>query len=367
VETSNHFKNGAIPKSHMSRKILKANAMESKKKKTQQSSLSDEVKKLIDQRISKLPKYGIERVSSEETDYEQDTSFISELMTSVYERHKSEIYDKTDVAETAAQPEEKVRDFGVFKTQRQLAKYIVEKLFKSEPGLYTGGVDVNFPKLDDSLYETGPVRTFPLPYECRIFAPPYEVSILKDGGEPDFRFSASSSSGNLRVTNDSLNLASFSLAGVGFYVSTKKPVLASITPEGTYQWSWYSGTSQPLLQSRGGLGIAIYKDSEPQPTWSREVLLWSESGIIKLDLELFAGKKGNGRIADAASPTFGFGPIPLAPALVNMVPGPRYLVFVYCFQTTINPLIFGSDTFNTNLSIRVPSVTICENPPIVVR
>ena len=106
------------------------------------------------------------------------------------------------------------------------------------------------------------------------------------------------------------------------------------------------------------MGITIYTDSEPQPTMSRQPVLWSVSGMTS-----WKGANGSGRIADAASPAFGLGTVPLAPALVNMVPGSRYLVWVWCWQTS---RLEKDDAFIAFLNFHMPFVTIDAGPPIVI-
>jgi hypothetical protein len=106
------------------------------------------------------------------------------------------------------------------------------------------------------------------------------------------------------------------------------------------------------------MGITIYTNSEPQPTMSRQPVLWSVSGMTTL-----SGQKGSGRIADAASPAFGFGTVPLAPALVNLVPGSRYLVWVWCWQTA---RLEKDDPFIAFLGFSLPFVTIDAGPPILI-
>jgi hypothetical protein len=292
----------------------------------------DEIKRHIEQRISEGQRFSIERCAIGDTDGDRDMSLISAHVTSELDRHLSEMYDDTDVAEAAAQPREAVREFGGLLTSRQLEKHFVERL----------SVDI-----------TSPVKTFDftVPSGSRIFGPPYdrewaEGNGIAFGGRADGK----------AITIPKKN--GFSAAGIGFYVTTNEPVLAAITPQGTYDWNWNAFENLPFARSRGGMGITIYTNSEPQPTLSRQPVLWSASGMTT-----FSGQKGSGRIADAASPAFGLGTVPLAPALVNLVPGSRYLVWVWCWQTS---QLEEDDAFIAFLSFSMPFVSIDAGPPILI-
>lgn len=150
----------------------------------------------------------------------------------------------------------------------------------------------------------------------------------------------------------------FSAAGIGFRLTTNEPVLASITPQGTYDWSYTALQDLPFARSSGGMGLTIYTNGAAMPTFNRQPILWNVSGIPQ-----FSGQKGNGNIANAASPAFGFGTVPLAPALLNMVPGSQYLVWVWCWQTA---QLQEHDAFMAFLSFFMPLVTIDAGPPIVL-
>ena len=147
----------------------------------------------------------------------------------------------------------------------------------------------------------------------------------------------------------------FSAAGIGFYLTTSEPVLAGITPQGNYNFSYTAFHEDPFARTSGGMGITIYTDTETTPTLSRQPVLWNASGAT-----LLSGAKGGGRIADAASPAFGFGTVPLAPALFNMVPDSRYLVWVWCWQTARH------DAFFAQIGFSMPLVTVDASPPIVI-
>ena len=78
----------------------------------------------------------------------------------------------------------------------------------------------------------------------------------------------------------------------------------------------------------------------------------------------FTGDSRTGRIADAASPATGFGPIPLAPVLLNMFPGNSYLVWVWCWQVL---QVHSGAAFLAFLKMSMPFVTIDAGPPIVIK
>ena len=225
-----------------------------------------------------------------------------------------------------------LQDFGGLETREQLESHLVERL---------------------SLETLGPQTTFDLTVQTgtRVFGPPYDEDWSEGNGMGVFaRFDG-------RAFTISKNNA-FSAAGIGFYLTTTETVLAAITPQGTYDWNWGAFADLPSARSRGGMGLTIFTDGQQQPTLSHQPVLWSVSGMTAL-----SGEKGSGRIADAASPAFGLGTVPLAPALVQMVPGSIYLVWVWSWQIareTGGPFIAFS-------SFSMPFVTINAGPPIVIR
>lgn len=115
----------------------------------------------------------------------------------------------------------------------------------------------------------------------------------------------------------------------------------------------------PGWRSFGGLGMTIYSDGDPQPVFSRQIRLWDVRGA-----HAWQGGTGSGALADAANPGVpgGFGPVRLAPVIVRLQPGRRLLVWVWSWQVS-NPAE-GALAF---LSMRVPAVTVCASPPLVIR
>ncbi len=190
-----------------------------------------------------------------------------------------------------------------------------------------------------------------VPGGSRIFGPPYDAEWQEGGGQ--------AFGSRIDGTLITVSTPGFSAAGVGFYLSAPEPYLAAVTPQGNYEWNWASFADLPWLRSRGGLGLAVYVDGEPQPAVSRQAQLWSVSGV-----SVFSGAQGSGRIADAASPAFGFGPVPLAPVLIQMVPGSRYLVWVWGWQVTTADSASGFIAFS---KLKMPLVTVEAGPPLVIR
>lgn len=292
----------------------------------------DEIKRRIEHRISEEPRFSVERIATGETYGESDTSLISAHVTSELKHHMVEMYDDVDASEAAAQPREAVREFGGLQTRRQLEKHLAERL--------SMGIGNAMTAFD-----------FTVPSGSRVFGPPYDRDWSEGGGVGMFaRFDGKA----YAITKAN----GLSAAGIGFYMTTNEPALAAITPQGTYDFSWTSFQDLPFARSRGGMGITIYTNSEPQPTMSRQPVLWSASGMTA-----FSGEKGSGRIADAASPAFGLGTVPLGPALVNMVPGSRYLVWVWCWQTS---RLEENSGFIAFVGFNMPFVTIDAGPPILI-
>jgi hypothetical protein len=107
------------------------------------------------------------------------------------------------------------------------------------------------------------------------------------------------------------------------------------------------------------LGITGYVDQNPKAALSRQAALWTLSGVTR-----FAAGNGTGRIANAASPALGFGPVSLGPVLPNIVPGSRYLVWVWCWQTARNVRNKGFIAF---INLKMPFVMVNAGPPLFIR
>jgi len=296
----------------------------------------EEIGRDIERRLHAEPRLNVERIADVSGFLEEDRARRSEHITAELEGHLAEMFDEED-AEEARQVGNLESDFGGFRTVRQLRKHVTERLRAD----YTSSMNT-MNTMD--LQVTG---------GSRIFGPPYDDDWSEGNGIAMF----SRHDGKV-MTIPKTN--GFSAAGIGFYLNApNEPSLVSIIPQGTYDFSVSSFADLPFLRSRGGLGVAVYTDGEAQPTLARQPVLWSLSGV-----KAFSGPSGSGRIADAASPAFGLGTVPLAPVLINMVPGSRYLVWVWCWQTMQGS---ENDPFIAFQSFNMPFVTIAAGPPVIVR
>ncbi len=292
----------------------------------------EQIARRIEARLMKGPRVRVARGASEPTRIDKDKSVHSAYVTLQMAARMNEMYTEQDAAEAAAHSRETGRDFGGLRSQRQLENHFVERVTAE-----LGGAMQAF--------------DFTVPSGTTVLGPPYDVE-WQVGNAIAFGAKSDGQVITLPTPNG------FSAAGIGFYLTTNEPVLAAITPQGTYKWNWFALDDLPFARSSGGMGIAIYTDSQPQPTMSREAVLWSLSGMTK-----FTGQQGSDLIANAASPAFGLGTVPLAPALINMLPGSRYLVWVWCWQTS---QLENESAFIAFLSSSMPFVTIAAGPTIVI-
>jgi hypothetical protein len=190
---------------------------------------------------------------------------------------------------------------------------------------------------------------FTIPMGTRVIGPPYDHSWTVGAAGPLPRFD-----GYMFVLGDD----GFSADGVSIMLSSPSLVLASVTPMGTYDFSWTSFDNYPNLRSRGGLGILVYGNGDPNPLVVRQAVLWTLSGVSQ-----FSGNKGSGQFADAVAVMTDFGPIPLAPVLFNMNPGATYEVWMWCWQVAQNE---KGTAFLNALQSHMPAVLIDAGPPIVI-
>lgn len=190
---------------------------------------------------------------------------------------------------------------------------------------------------------------------CRILGTPYDREWQAGsggfafGGRHDGKFSTVSAEGN-------------SAAGVGFYLSSSDRIDVSVSPSGNYQFSSLAASDTPRLLSQGGLGITVYANNEGAPALSRQARLWDLRGDIRHG-KPFGGVSGEGTLASAASPAPpGMFRFPLGPISVSLRPGDRYLIWVWNWQICRN-----SEGFVAFLNARMPAVTVCGGPPVVIR
>jgi hypothetical protein len=182
----------------------------------------------------------------------------------------------------------------------------------------------------------------------QIVSPPYDVEWAEGSG---LAFGAKVDGKVFTLPNAD----GFSAAGVGFHITSPVAASATLTPIGDYKWNWWSPTNLPTARSRGGLGTAVFRAGESTPVVSRQPILWTVAGATAM-----SGQGGEGRIADAASPAFGLGTVPLAPVQFEMAAGADYLVWFWCWQTSQVPPEFWAI-----LTFTLQFVTVLLDDPFV--
>lgn len=292
----------------------------------------EEIIRDIEKRLYAGPRLNVERIADVSGYLEEDRARISEYITAELTGHLAEMFDEADAKEAghvgSAEP-----DFGGFRTELQLKKHLTEMA-----------------RID--LASSMKTLDFQLTGGSKVFGPPYDDDWSEGNGIGWW----SRMDGKVRTWS---KLNGFSAAGVGCYLNApNEPAIVSIIPQGTYDFAVNSPADLPYVRSRGGMGVTVYTDGEQQPTLSRQPVLWSISGV-----KTYRGPSGEGRIADAASPAFGLGTVPLAPVLINMVPGSRYLVWVWCWQTMQGR---ENDGFIATQSFHMPFLTISAGPPVII-
>jgi hypothetical protein len=189
---------------------------------------------------------------------------------------------------------------------------------------------------------------FTVPLGSRVLAPPYDKEWSVGTA---FAFGAVSDGKVTVMAADEP-----SSAAVGLYLTADQPTEAAITPIGTFGFVCLTAQNLPALRSTGGLGMTVYIDSDEQPAISRQATLWNLNG-----LSLQTSVSGNGRIADAASPATGLGPVPLAPMIIRMDPGRRYLLWVWGWQVS-----HQTSDFLGLMNVTMPLVTVDAGPPVII-
>jgi hypothetical protein len=150
-----------------------------------------------------------------------------------------------------------------------------------------------------------------------------------------------------------------SVAGVNVYLTSNvaTEVSASITPIGTFKWSWTTFENLPTLQTMGGLGFNVVHNGAE--IIRREPALWSQNGATA-----FSGQTAEDQLARAASISGGpFGPIQLFPGLINMQPGEQYLFALWCWQVAHYPEGAALLSF---MNAKMTAVALSVGPPIHV-
>jgi hypothetical protein len=155
-----------------------------------------------------------------------------------------------------------------------------------------------------------------------------------------------------------LSMDGFSASGIGIVLDGPVELAVAVTPLGNSQFFWISASPDPNVRSKGGVGIVVYELGDGSPLVERQATLWSVVGTSALQ-----GGSGGGPIADAVAGSTAFGDILLAPALFNMYPGKRYLVWVWLWQTFASR---GDDSFICFHNAEVPAIVTSAGPPIII-
>ncbi|MFT3704356.1 MAG: hypothetical protein QM802_18450 [Agriterribacter sp.] len=296
--------------------------------------MHDIIKNRFEKKLQATPHIKLQRQIANEQN-EADVAQISKHANDVIDRFAQEMKFENKIAATASTP---------LKTSEGVSDaWIIQQFDKHFSDRTTIKAESN-------------IRPFALASQCRsvVLAPPYDRQWAQG--------SAMGGSGGALISGEIYTFSKdndYSAGGIGFNLTTDKSVLVSIIPQGTFMWGYSLPYQAGRVSSSGGLGITVYKDGETQPILTRQPRLWNFENVTA---ELVIQDSGHGNIEDAASPAIGFGKVPLAPALVNLEPGARYLVWVWAWQVC-NVAPDGKGFFAA-LSFDMPFVTIDACPPI---
>ncbi|MFB8236562.1 hypothetical protein ACFC58_08415 [Kitasatospora purpeofusca] len=148
----------------------------------------------------------------------------------------------------------------------------------------------------------------------------------------------------------------FSGAGFSFFVQATASASVVVTPQGTYEHTFFDLQTHPNLQTRGGAGAIVYRNTVQDV--KTEITLWNRVGMsptsgetVRLGITDLVGLSG--------------GPFPgsrLFPVVFDINPGDTCEVWIYlwnaCSGTTGTPFLC------TQVGI-VPMVTLNAGPPFV--
>ncbi len=224
-------------------------------------------------------------------------------------------------------------DYGVFKTKTLFDRHRAEVL-------------------ETRSHAPNHTLEFTLPLGDRIIAPPYDVEWVTGVGFPFVKYD-----GKLMTfgTGDK----GYSASGVGVFLTTEVPAFVTVTPMGTYDFSWASLGDYPALRSFGGLGGALYAGGDATPAHSSIATLWRVAGAHQ-----FQGAQGSGRITDAVGAVTPLGNIPVFPISFNMQPGTRYLLWVWAWEAGSN---VAGTAFISYMRVVMPFLTVRAAPPVILR
>ena len=243
---------------------------------------------------------------------------------------RAQLADLTAGLETQPAPVKGIETFGGFGSATALERHVAE---------WKKSQILGFAKAMD----------FTVPVGTRMIAPPYDHSWAVGAGAPLARYD-----GSMYAFGED----GFSASGTSIVLSSPNPVLASVTPQGNFDFAWVSFDNYPSVSSRGGLGILVYAAGNPNPLLVRQAVLWSVSGVSQ-----FSSNSGSGQYADAVAVMTDFGPIRLAPALFNMDPGVSYEVWMWCWTVGQNQ---QGTAFLSDVRCNIPVVSVDAGPPIII-
>ncbi|WP_380281782.1 hypothetical protein [Kitasatospora purpeofusca] len=148
----------------------------------------------------------------------------------------------------------------------------------------------------------------------------------------------------------------FSGAGFSFFVRASTNAAIVVTPQGTYEHSFVDLQADPNLQTRGGAGAIVYRNTVQAA--KTEITLWNRFGMTPA-----SGESVNLAIADLTG--ISGGPFPgsrLFPVVFDISQGDVCEVWIYlwnaCSGTQGKPFLCSQ-------SGKVPLVTVNAEPPFV--
>jgi hypothetical protein len=214
-------------------------------------------------------------------------------------------------------------------------------------------------RLLDDWSSTGLVRSLKtydlvVPTGSTVFAPPYDSEWQEGRG---LAFGAKAD-GKL-VTWDPMP-GTTSGAGIGVSLNVTSPAVVSITPQGTYEFSWFSFEDIPGGWTKGGLGATVFQNADPTPILSEMATLWSVGNITK-----FTADSRNGTLASAvvAGPSGIFGTQFYAPINLVLQPGSSFLVWIWGWQLSNIP---DGHAFMAIMNMTVPFISLTSGPPPII-
>jgi hypothetical protein len=194
-----------------------------------------------------------------------------------------------------------------------------------------------------------PVLDVALSSGCQLIAPPYDVNWAVGNGSPLGR-------DNGRPFTSGCD--GFSASGFGLFLKSERHVAVSLVPQGRFTGSWIrlDPGRDERQRSSGGTGVVIYADGSL--LLSRQPKQWDISAPNQFECASF-----DLPFAATATPALpgSFGTIPLAPVLFEMLPGRRYLVWLYVWQLASG--IDGKNFLAFNKGV-IPLISVCTSDPI---